>query len=108
MGFFGFLKTNKPAGFSYRPRFYDEKEDGLQERIREVLDRANDPEDSEAMKARIRRSLGRRSSYLSDRQYKQRRLMRSNFLLVVIIGALIVVTYAVLKLYLPLLLKYLG
>ncbi|HHM20912.1 MAG TPA: hypothetical protein ENJ20_02710 [Bacteroidetes bacterium] len=104
MSLFRFFKPEKPVGFTYRPRFYDEKKEAFQERLKEARERSGD--DAEARKARIRRDLRRKSSYRSDRKLRQQQLLRSNLLLLLIIGVLIVLTYSLLELYLPLILKY--
>lgn len=104
MALFRFLKTEKPVGFTYRPRFYDTEKNELEKKLREARQmRGGDPE---KIKERIRRDLRKKSSYLSDRSYRQKRLARSNVLILIIIVALIVVTYAVLELYLPTIVKY--
>ena len=104
MGLFDFMKPPKPVGFSYRPRYYDEKKEAFEERLKEARDLAgNDPE---ALKSRIRKSFKRKSSYLSDKKYRQQKLVRSNLLLLIIIVVLVVVTYAILELYLPMLIEY--
>lgn len=110
MGLFGFLKPTKPAGFSYRPRYFDEKKEGFEERLREATQRAKGAEDKdpEAIKERIRKNLGRHSSYMSDKNYRRQRVVRSNLILLLVIVVLIVATYAALELYLPMLLDYLG
>jgi hypothetical protein len=99
MGLFQFLKTPKPNQFTYHPRFYDEKKEAFQERLQEARKKKGD--DPEAMKARIRNSLSRRSGYLSDKSYRSRHVMRSNLLLLVIIVALIILVYVAIELYLP-------
>jgi len=104
MALFGFFKPEKPVGFTYRPRFYDEKKDAFQQRLKDAMEVAGD--DPEELKSRIRRKLRRKSSYLSDKNYRQKRMARSNMLLLLVIVVLIVVTYAVLELYLPTIIKY--
>lgn len=104
MGLFRFFKTEKPVGFTYHPRFYDEKKEAFQERLQEARKLAG--EDPEALKSRIRKSLKRKSSYLGDRKYRQQRMLRSNLLILLLIVLLVVLTYAVLELYLPQILKY--
>ncbi len=104
MSLFGFFKPEKPVGFTYRPRFYDEKKDDFQQRLKDAMEVGGD--DPEVLKSRIRRKLRRKSSYLSDKNYRQKRMVRSNMLLLLVIVVLIVVTYAVLELYLPTIIKY--
>lgn len=104
MALFRFLKAEKPVGFTYRPRFYDEKKEAFQERLKEARELAED--NPEALKSRIRRDLKRRSNFRTDKAFRQQKLVRSNMLLLAIIVVLIVVTYAVLELYLPAIVKY--
>ncbi len=104
MALFGFFKPEKPVGFTYRPRFYDEKKGSFQERLKDARELTSD--DPEELKSRIRRKLKRKSSYLSDKKYRQKRLVRSNMLLLLVIVVLMVITYAALHLYLPTIIKY--
>lgn len=118
MGLFSFLKPTKPVGFTYHSRFTEDKlggkmryynadKDSLLERLREVREQAAS-DDPEARKDRIRRKLQRQNSLLADRQYRQQKVMRSNILLMLIILGLIIVTFAVLDIYLPRILEFLG
>ena len=104
MGLFDFMKPPKPVGFTYRPRYYDEKKEAFQERLKEARELAG--EDPEALKSRIRKSFKRKGGYLSDKKFRQQKMVRSNLLLFFIIVVLVVVAYAVLELYLPQLIKY--
>lgn len=99
MGLFSSLKPPKPVGFEYRPRFYDEKKEEFKDRLKKAEQLAGD--DPEALKARIRRSLQRKSGYLTDRQYRQKQILKSNLLLLAIIAVLIVFTFAAIEIYLP-------
>lgn len=85
--------------FTYRPRFYDEKKETFRERLKKAEQLAGD--DPEALKARIRNSLQRKSGYLADKSYRQRQLMRSNMLLLVIIVVLVIIVFAAIEVYLP-------
>lgn len=99
MGLFSFLKPAKPGPFNYQPRFYDPKLEKLQERRKKAEELVGD--DPEALKARIRNSMQRKSSYLVDKNYRQRQLMRSNLLLLAIIVVLIAVVLVGIEIYLP-------
>ena len=45
MALFRFLKTEKPAGFTYRPRFYDLEKNELEKKLKEAREmRGGDPE----------------------------------------------------------------
>lgn len=104
MALFRFFKPEKPVGFTYRPRFYEVEKNELEKKLKEAREiRGNDPD---KVKERIRRNIRRKTSFLADKSYRQRRLLRSNIMILLIIIALIVVTYAVLELYLPEIVKY--
>ncbi len=104
MGLFGFLKPPKPVGFDYKPRFYDQKKEEFQERLKKTESRAGD--DPEAMKARIRRDISRKSSYLMDKKVRQEQVMKSNIRLLVIIVVLVVLTYVTIEVYLPRIIRF--
>ncbi len=99
MSLFGFLKQPKPVGFDYKPRFYDQKKEEFQRRLREAQELKGD--DPEVVKLRIRRSLQRKSSYLAGAQARQKQVLRSNLMLLVIIVVLIALTIAAIEIYLP-------
>ena len=86
-------------GFDYRPRFYDEKKEEFKQRLKKAEELAGD--DPDALKARIRRSLQRKSGYLADRQFRQKQLLKSNLLLLAIVAVLIVLTFVAIEIYLP-------
>ena len=104
MALFNWLKPQKPVGFTYRPRFYHEEKTELEKKLKEAREsRGGDPE---KIKERIRRDLRRKSGYRADRTFRQKQLFRSNVMLIVIIVGLAIITYAVLELYLPSIIKY--
>jgi hypothetical protein len=103
MALFGFLKTEKPGGFTYRPRFYDEKKEAFQERLKKAKEMSED--NPEALKSRIRHSFQRKGGYVADRHYRSQRVMRSNLLLLFIIVLLVLVLYVAIEVYLPHLVK---
>lgn len=86
-------------GFDYKPRFYDQKREEFQERLKKAEELTGD--NPEALKARIRRNLQRKSTYLTDRKVRQRQVLKSNLLLLVIIVVLIALTIAAIEIYLP-------
>ncbi len=98
MALFGF-KSIKPTGFSYQPRFYDQKKEAFQERLKQAKLKSGD--DPEAQKLRIRSSLKRKSGHLSDRSYRSQKVMRSNMLLLLIIVLLALATLWAIEVYLP-------
>lgn len=107
------MKSTKPNGFTYHARFsegktyYNQEKDDFLQRLREVREQA-ESDDLEDRKARIRRKLNRRNALLADKKYRQQKVMRSNIMLLVIIVGLVLVTFAVLDIYLPKILKFLG
>jgi hypothetical protein len=117
MGLFSFLKPTKPVGFTYHARFsddragkvkyYNEDKDLFMERLREVREQA-ESDDPENRKARIRRQLQRKNSLLADKKYRQQKVLRSNLTILLLIVGLVALTFAVLDIYLPRLLQFLG
>ena len=101
MALFSFLRNQKPVPFTYHPRFYDERKEAFQERLKKAQDLAGD--DPEALKRRIRSSLQKRSGYLPERSYRSRQTTRSNIMVMAILLILIAITF----LYLPRIMQYL-
>lgn len=100
MGLFSFLKPPKPVGFTYRPRFYDEKKEEFQERVKRAQGLANG--DPDAIKSRISRGLKHKSYYTSDQLFRKKRMARqSNRRLLLIIVVLILLAFWVIEIYLP-------
>ncbi len=99
MALFGFFKPLKPVRFTYHPRFYDEKREEMLERRKAAEELQGD--NPEALKARIRRSMRRKSTYLTDKSVRQRQAAKSNIMLVAIIAALVIITYFAIEVYLP-------
>ncbi len=99
MGLFGFFKPLKPGGFTYHPRFYDEKKEEMMERHKKAEELYGDNPD--ALKARIRRNMGRQSSYLTNQKARQQQVVRSNMMLLGIIAVLVVLTFVAIEVYLP-------
>ncbi len=86
-------------GFDYHPRFYDEKKEEFKQRLKKAEELTGD--DPEALKARIRRNLQRKSGYLADRSVRQKQMVRSNLMVLAIIAVLIVLTFVAIEIYLP-------
>lgn len=98
---FGF-KGPKPQRFDYKPRYYDPRKENLEERVKRIQSiNSDDPED---VKSRISAGLKRGYS-IGDASIRKKAMFRSNMMLLVIIGVLIVLSYGFLTLYLPVLLK---
>lgn len=99
MALFGFFKTTKPVGFTYHPRFYDEKlEERMERRKAAEALQGNDPE---ALKARIKQSLNRQNTSLAARKARQNQAAKSNLRLVIVIAVLLMLAFYAIEVYLP-------
>lgn len=99
MALFGFFKTMKPVGFTYHPRFYDEKREEMMERRKAAEEMQGD--NPEALKARIRRNMSRQSTTLAARKARQSQAAKSNMRLVIVIAVLLVLAFYAIEVYLP-------
>ncbi|MBI1224478.1 MAG: hypothetical protein GC192_04515 [Bacteroidetes bacterium] len=104
MALFGFFKPMKPVQFTYHPRFYDEKREEMLERRKEA--EALQGDSPEALKARIRRSMRRQSTYLIDKKFRQQKVAKSNMMLLAIIAVLCVLVFVAIEVYLPRFMHY--
>ncbi|MEO1515689.1 MAG: hypothetical protein AAFV95_11765 [Bacteroidota bacterium] len=95
-------RTPKHQRFEYIPRYWDPDKEELRQRI-ENVQKAKDG-DPEAIKERI--SGGLRRSYNSDRQYRARQIRKSNLTLLLVIVALVVLTFFFIQVYLPVIANY--
>lgn len=87
-------------GFTYRPRFYDEKKEEFQERIKKVQGLTSG--DPEMVKNRIRQGFLQKNYYTSDQAFRRKRMVRqSNRRLLLIIMILILLALWVIEIYLP-------
>jgi hypothetical protein len=91
------FKTPKHNRFQYNPRYYDPKQEELEERLRTA--RGEGANDTEAMKARI--SSGFRKRHSRQKVSGNTKFFSTNFLLIAIIIILFGLTYVVLTVYLP-------
>ncbi len=100
MAMFRIFKVPKHQRFDYKPRFYDQDKEELQERLQQSDLKKQDG--VEATKARISSGLRRKGGYNKmDYETRRRQIRQSNLRLLVMVGALIVLVYLVLNLYLP-------
>lgn len=98
MALLKFFKTPRHQKFEYRPRHWDPRKEELQQRIQQA--KARNSGDPEAMKARISSGM-RRSFGKENAQARSRGVRRSNMILLGVIGALLLVSYTLLTVYLP-------
>ncbi|MBK7344946.1 MAG: hypothetical protein IPJ06_18730 [Saprospiraceae bacterium] len=93
-----FRKQPKPRQFDYRPRYYNPDESFLKDYLpgsREGEDRLT------AMKNRVSRQFRQGDSSGSVRDDSRRQIQRSNRLLIIILGLLIIGAYWFLTVHLP-------
>ncbi len=109
MALFSFFKPIKPVGFTYHPRFYDEKKDAFQERLAEAK-KSREEADAPGAELRIRSSFrsGKRGSARNAGTYRQQQTKRSNVRLIIILACLILAAYLALEIYLPRLEQWLN
>lgn len=91
MGFLSFGSRPKPKPFGFKPRYYDEEKEELQERLK----RMNNPDNVAMSKDRIRSGL--RASYRGDAQYKKSETRKANMRLLLIIVALVLAALVFLR-----------
>ncbi len=99
---FGFFKAPKPQRFDYKPRYYDPRKEQLEERVKRI--QAMKEDNPEAAKARIQAGL-RRGWSSDNASIRKKAMFRSNMILLFVVGALIVLTYGFLTIYLPQIVK---
>ena len=97
MALLRFFKRPKHQQYEYKPRYWDPKKEELEERLKQIEEMQGN--DAEAVKARL--SSGLRRGYVKDQSIRETQVMRSNMMLLIIIVALVLVSYLVLTVYLP-------
>ena len=97
MALLRFFKVPKHQRYEYKPRYWDQQKEELQERMDRVKRIQGDGAD--AMKARI--SSGLKRGYRGDQRLRKQRAMRSNMLLIGVIAVLVLLSYMALTIYLP-------
>ena len=94
-----FSKTRNPQGFLYKPRFYDEAKENLEERIGKYKNSGNettDPDPVNSAKDRIRGTFrNKQKGVFRSEQSKENR--QSNIRLLQIIVILTVIAYLILR-----------
>ena len=101
----GFFKKQKHQRFEYKPRYWDPVSEDVQHRVKAAQGKTVD-NDPEAIKKRISTSL--RRNYNSKSKASNSSSKRSTIMLLGIIGALAVLSYYFLTVYLPVIEKSLG
>lgn len=98
MALFKFFHTPKPRQYRYKPQYYDQQKEELQERLRKIKD-SEDLKDPEAAKLRISRSF--RQKFRQDNDLRKKQARRSNIRLALTIVFLFVISYLLLIKYYP-------
>ncbi|MEM9990711.1 MAG: hypothetical protein AAF738_03045 [Bacteroidota bacterium] len=92
------MKTPSYQRFLYKPRFWNEKQEELENRIRDAEARRDG--DLDAIKASVAstfRKGGANKSYLMERKYRSAQVRRSNMRLVLIIAVLCLLVYVLIR-----------
>ena len=91
------FKVPKHRTYEYKPRYWNREQEELHERIRKA--EAAKAQGVEGMRDRVRAGL--RKSYTRDYSAMRMQTVRRNVRLLLVLGALIALTYYVLGQYLP-------
>ena len=102
-----FRKQLKPNRFEYKPRFYDERKERLQQKIEKQQRIAAG--DGEAIKNSISEAYSRArkghkhtgSDYFQTRRIRREQTRRSNIILITVMIALFFLAWFVIDVYLP-------
>lgn len=97
MALLRFFKVPKHQRYRYVPRYWDPKKEELEERLKRIKESKDG--NIEATKARL--ATGFRRGYSSDLQARRASVLRSNILLLGIIGLLLLASYVFIVKYLP-------
>ncbi len=89
---FGFGKRPKHRKFDYRPRFYDEDKERLEEAVQQYK---GEVKAEDKVKARI--SSGLRQRYRGDEALRRSSTKKSNMRILYILVILMIVTYLILS-----------
>ena len=97
MAIFSFFRSQKPKQFNFKPRYYDERK----EKIDEIIERnkSENVSDAEAMKSRIK--AGFKTRGIIDRNFESDARRKSNRTLFITMVVLILLTYLLLSNFLP-------
>lgn len=98
MALFRFIKVPRHKRYEYQPRFWDPEKEKLEERIRNRKEAKEG--DLEGIQNRIRTGF-RQKNFSQDKSYRKRETFRSNIRLLMVVVALLVITYSFLTKYLP-------
>ena len=99
MAFLRFTKIPKHQKYDYKPRYWNPREEELQERLQRAEDiKKGDPE---AIKARLSGGFRRGYEQGRDVRFRKQQAIRSNMVLLAVIAVLLFLSYMFLTVYLP-------
>ncbi|WP_116106864.1 hypothetical protein [Lewinella sp. IMCC34191] len=106
MAFLRLFKPPRNQQFSYKPRYWDPKKEEAEERRQriEMLQQGG----VDGMKERLRGGFRKGAGGEAAGRYRNERVRRSNYSLVIILVTLVVLSYVVYVLYFPELEQLLG
>lgn len=105
MAFFKLSKLPKPQGYEYRPRYWNPQKEALEERLKQIEESKEG--DTEAVKMRIASNFRRGGYAQRGGMYKSRQNRQSNRTLLLVVAVLVLLSYWLLSVYLPELVKVL-
>lgn len=97
--FLRFLKLPKSQRYQYNPRYWDPEKEEMEKKVQQIKDRQNGAS-SASIRSRLASGGIRRGFEVSGRGRKKQ-AMRSNFILIAVIIALLFLAYMLLNVYLP-------
>ena len=106
MAFLRLFKTPKNQQFSYKPRYWDPKKEEAEERRLRIETLQNGGVDG--IKERLRGGFRQGAGGEAAGRYRNERVRRSNYSLVIIMIVLAVITYVLYTVYMPELERMLG
>ncbi|PPK85465.1 hypothetical protein CLV84_2363 [Neolewinella xylanilytica] len=106
MAFLRLFKPPRNQQFSYKPRYWDPKKEEAEERRLRIETLQNGGVDG--MKERLRGGFRKGSGGEAAGRYRNERVRRSNYSLLIILVTLVVLSYVVYVLYFPELEQLLG
>lgn len=92
------MKTPSHQKFVYKPRFWDEKKEELERRVREAEARTDG--DIDAIKASVAKAFKKGSanrSYMMERKYRSAQVRRSNMRIGIIVAVLSLLIYLIIR-----------
>lgn len=100
-----FFRLPKHNQYDYKPRYWDQQKEELEERLKRIEDRQDG--DIEAVKARIAGGF-RRGFKDGHNRFRRKQVARSNYILIITIAMLAILALFVLPRILPGLLDFIG